>query len=280
MSDSFETVLVEKVDSVTTITLNRPERLNAVNPTMRAELMRALDEIAQDESCSVVKLRGAGRAFCSGGDVKNAGRIGSGTELHKGDTAYDWQRGQANHQLLWKIWELPQPVVAQVHGYALGWGSLIVTVCDFVIVADDLRIGNAGTVMGAGMIGPKYVWAVGLRRAKWLDLLPAWRLTGKEAVEWGWANVSVPESELEAETDALIKELSTLTRTHLMFRKASLNQMWDQMGFRSTLSAAQSFDPLAHFSAAGREIENNIGDNGYVATTAKTNAAYLERHGR
>src|SRR6266851_794018 len=199
----FNTILVNQVARVATITLNRPERLNAINQEARVELLEAFNQLGSDESCSVVVLKGAGPAFSSGGDTKDAGVVGSGQEIHRGDTAEDWMRGRRNQELLLKIWDLPKPVIAQVHGAAHGWGSLIMTACDLIVVAEDASIGHARNILGAGIIGPRYVWSVGLRRAKWLDLIPTWRLTGREAVEWGWANLAVPEERLEEEVAAL-----------------------------------------------------------------------------
>ncbi len=276
----FNTILVNQVARVATITLNRPERLNAINQEVRAELLEALDQVGRDESCSVVVLRGAGEAFSSGGDTKDAGVVGSGQEIHRGDTAEDWLRGRRNQDLLWKIWDLPQPVIAQVHGAAHGWGSLIITVCDFVVVAEDASIGNARNIMGAGLIGPKYVWALGLRRAKWLDFVPTWRVSGREAVEWGWANVAVPEERLEEETAALASHLTGIPLTHLMLRKASCNRVWEQMGFRSTVASGPEFDALAHMSRHGREIEDAVGQEGYVAYGEARDSGYAARHGR
>lgn len=281
MNDNgYKTILVTLDGRVATITLNRPERLNALNQEARAELLEAFDELGRDDSCSVVVLRGAGQAFSSGGDTKDAGVVGSGQEIHRGDTAEDWLRGRRNQELLWKIWDLPKPVIAQVHGAAHGWGSLIITVCDLVVVAEDASIGNARNIMGAGLIGPKYVWAVGLRRAKWLDLVPTWRLSGREAVDWGLANLAVPEERLGAEVEALATHLAGIPLTHLMFRKASCNRVWEEMGFRSTVSSGPEFDALAHMSRHGREIEDAVGREGYIAYGEARDSGYAARHGR
>ena len=109
---------------------------------------------------------------------------------------------------------------------------------------------------GRGDDGTKYAWAVGLRRAKWLDLLPGWRITGTEAVEWGWANLAVPAEDLDDEVAALAAQLAKVPLTYLMFRKVSLNRVWEQMGFRNSLAAGIDFDPLAHKSDDGIEMEN------------------------
>jgi enoyl-CoA hydratase len=276
----YTTLFIDKNDKIATIHLNRPERLNALSETMRAELVAACDELAVDSSVSVVILKGEGRAFCSGADVKNAGIVDSGSELHPGDTAADWLRAQREQLFLWKVWDLPKPVIAQVQGYALGLGSLLMTMCDLVVIAEDARVGNARITMGAGMIGTKYAWAVGLRRAKWLDLLPGWRITGKEAVEWGWANLAVPAEDLDDEVAALAEQLAKVPLTHLMFRKVSLNRVWEEMGFRNSIAAGIDFDPLAHKSTEGLEMENRVGRDGFINVGREMYTSYPARHDR
>jgi len=281
MACEFTVIEVEKRDKVATICLNRPERLNALDGTARAELIAACDELAADSSVSVVVLKGRGRAFCAGADVRAP--IANGLDpnyRHPGDTAADWLRAQREQLFLWKVWDLPKPVIAQVHGYALGMGSLLMTMCDLVVIAEDARVGNARITMGAGMIGTKYAWAIGLRRAKWLDLLPGWRITGKEAVDWGWANIAVPAEDLDDEVAALAEQLAKVPLTHLMFRKVSLNRVWDEMGFRNSLAAGIDFDSLAHKSTEGLEMENRVASDGFIKVGEEMYTAYPARHGR
>jgi enoyl-CoA hydratase len=280
MACEFTVIEVEKRDKVATIYLNRPERLNALNGTARAELIAACDELAADSSVSVVVLKGRGRAFCAGADVRAP--IANGLDpnyRHPGDTAADWLRAQRDQLFLWKVWDLPKPVIAQVHGYALGMGSLLMTMCDLVVIAEDARVGNARITMGAGMIGTKYAWAIGLRRAKWLDLLPGWRITGKEAVDWGWANIAVPAEDLDDEVAALADQLAKVPLTHLMFRKVSLNRVWDEMGFRNSLAAGIDFDSLAHKSTEGLEMEDRVASDGFINVGREMYTAYPARHG-
>jgi enoyl-CoA hydratase len=229
---------------------------------------------------SVVVLKGRGRAFCAGADVRAP--IANGLDpnyRHPGDTAADWLRAQRDQLFLWKVWDLPKPVIAQVHGYALGMGSLLMTMCDLVVIAEDARVGNARITMGAGMIGTKYAWAIGLRRAKWLDLLPGWRITGKEAVDWGWANIAVPAEDLDDEVAALADQLAKVPLTHLMFRKVSLNRVWDEMGFRNSLAAGIDFDSLAHKSTEGLEMEDRVASDGFINVGREMYTAYPARHG-
>jgi enoyl-CoA hydratase len=274
MSETFSTIRLAVSDRVATITLNRPDCLNAINDVMRRELTEACDELAGDPLVNVVVLKGSGRAFCSGHDVKDASAI------HPGDTAYDWTRVRKEQEFLWKIWDLPRPVIAQVHGHAVGVGSILMTMCDLVVISDDARVGNSQIVDGAGMMGPRYVWAIGLRRAKWLDLLPAWWITGREAVDWGWANLAVPASELEGEVNALAAQLASVPLTQLMLRKTSLNQVAEQMGFRASATAGLNFLPIAHKSDHGQEIDAVLAKEGFFSLAARMLTSFPKRHNR
>ena len=273
------TMVVDKRDRVATITLNRPERLNALNETLRGELMAALDQIGDDDQVHVVILRGAGRAFSAGNDIHDVGVLGSGRERHPGDTSEDWSRAQGHLKVFWKLWDLPKPVIAQVHGFSLGMASMLLVACDLVVVAEDARIGNALSIMGAGMMGPRYLWSMGMRRGKWLDMLPGWRITGKEAVDWGFANMAVPADRLEEEVRALAEQIAVAPLAQLKFRKTSLNRVWEERGFRYSVSAGIDFDPLAHQSEAGIEMENQVGARGFVNLGSELYAKFPRRHG-
>lgn len=274
MSTDYNTIRLDISDRVATITLHRPECLNAINNEMRREITDACDSIADDQDVTVVVLKGQGRAFCTGHDVKDASAI------HPGDTAYDWTRVRKEQEFLWKIWDLPRPVIAQVHGHAVGIGSVLMTMCDLVVISEDARVGNSQIVDGAGMMGPRYVWAVGLRRAKWLDLLPAWWITGKEAVDWGWANLAVPTSQLEDEVNALAEQLASVPVTQLMLRKTALNQVAEQMGFRASATAGLNFLPIAHKSDHGQEIDAVLAKEGFFSLASRMLTTFPKRHKR
>ncbi len=275
----YSTILLDKTGRIATITLNRPERLNAVNEAMRQDMIAAMDELEEDDGIHVVILKGAGRAFCVGADVHDAGVVGSGSELHPGDTSEDWSRAQKAQRWLFKVWDLPKPVISQIHGYCLGMGTMLMTVSDLVLAAEDAKFGNARIFMGAGMIGPRYVWGLGLRRAKWLDFLPGWRVTGKEAEQWGWINMALPADKLNDEVQALAEQLAMVPLTHLKFRKVSMNRVWEQWGFRHSVAAGIDFDPLAHKSNDGLQVENRVGAEGFIKLGGDLYTRFPARHG-
>jgi len=286
-----EVVRYEVDGAIARVTMNRPEYGNAQNSAMTYALDDAFYRAAADDDVTVVVLAGAGKHFSAGHDIGTPGRDIDTSFDRRAGLWWDhvgklggesrYAREQEVYLGMCRRWrELPKPVIAQVHGYALGMGSLLMTMCDLVVIAEDARVGNARITMGAGMIGTKYAWAIGLRRAKWLDLLPGWRITGKEAVDWGWANIAVPAEDLDDEVAALAEQLAKVPLTHLMFRKVSLNRVWDEMGFRNSLAAGIDFDPLAHKSTEGLEMENRVGRDGFIKVGEEMYTAYPARHGR
>lgn len=275
----YETIRVDKQDRVATITLNRPERLNAISMQMRAELIDALDEIDEDAGTSVVILKGAGRAFSAGNDVKDLGPVGSGRELHPGDTAFDRRRVQFKQQVHWRIWDLHKPVIAQVHGYCFGTATMLISACDLVVVSEDCKLGNAKITAGAGVIADRYIWSMGLRRAKWLEFLPGWRITGKEAVEWGWANLALPADQLDEDVKALAAQIAVAPLPILMYKKAAMNAVWERQGFRQSEAESMNYHTLALKSDAGKEMEHRISGEGFIKLGAEMHSGYPRRHG-
>lgn len=205
MSD--QPLLVEDVaHGVRQLTLNRPDRLNALNGDLVDELIAALD-LAANESpdIRVLVVRGAGRSFCPGADLKWL----SADVLHDTRTHISFQDRLG--RLCTALMEAPQAVIASVHGYALAGGFELALSCDILITANDSQLGdehiNRGILPGAG--GSQRVpRRVGLQRGLFY-LLTGRRMSGLEAAEYGVAAQAVPAEELDAATLALARELAT-----------------------------------------------------------------------
>src|SRR5574341_216353 len=137
----YEAVKLDKEGSIAVVTLNRPERLNAVSPQLSADLRAALDEVAADEQIRAVILTGEGRGFCSGADVTGmrAGAEGSETQANTPQPATDGPRplGPSLH-----IRAIPQPVIGAINGIASGMGLSIALSCDFRIASDQARFSS------------------------------------------------------------------------------------------------------------------------------------------
>jgi enoyl-CoA hydratase/carnithine racemase len=184
-------VLYAERDAVAWITLNRPDKLNALNRTVFAELGRALDRLEQSETASVGVLHGAGRAFAAGADIEDYVDI----SVHDYRAFMDIGRAVTD-----RIASLRKPVIAAVQGFALGGGFELVLACDLVIAADNARLGLPETKLGlvpGGGGTQRLPRLVGRMRATELMITGRF-LTADEAFQWGIVNRVVPKDEILA----------------------------------------------------------------------------------
>lgn len=223
MNDTNQAVLTTLDDGgVLTITLNRPERHNAVNGDIHAGLEAAFRRATDEESVRVVVIRGAGRSFCSGGDVGDFAEGRPGESKTGGQQVVGMQSGR---ELLDAMLAVKQPVVGVVHGYALGLGATIALFCDVVVAADDAVFGD--THVSVGLVagdGGAVAWPLlmPLGHAKYY-LLTGDRLSGREAAERGLVFKAVPGSDLETEAARVVERLASVAPMASAGTKATLN---------------------------------------------------------
>ncbi len=186
--ENYETMQIERRDNgVAVVTLNRPERLNAINGSMHAELATFSRDFANDRDLRVLVLTGAGRAFSAGGDFSPGNRIGSNPE---GPAMMVEARQIVDHLL-----ECEKPLVAAVNGYAMGLGANVALLCDVVLAGPSAVFADTHVNMGIGAgDGGQLIWPflIGVNKAKYY-LMTGDRLTGKEAEEIGLVNFYVEE---------------------------------------------------------------------------------------
>ena len=268
-----ETVLYEVRDRIATITLNRPERLNAINPEMESELTAALDEAEADESVHAVLLQGAGRAFCAGADSKRDEAAGVPRAM---SATVDRDRLERGLKALLHIWDLRIPVVAKVHGYALGRGSQFAIICDVTFAAEDARIGAPQLPLGAGLVGVLWAWFVGPKKAKEIFLPVGSTITGREAADLGLFNAAVPADELDAYVDRYMRRLAAKPRELIVLEKLAVNRTQEIQGFRQAILQGAEIDAIGHLSEAVRDIDRQIREQGLKATIEAFRAAEPE----
>ena len=188
VQDKYETMTIERRgNGVAIVSLNRPERLNAVNGRMHAELATFSRDFANDRELRVLVLTGTGRAFCAGGDFSPDEGIGTSTD---GPTMWVEARQIVDH-----ILECEKPIVAAVNGYAMGLGANVALLCDVVVAGPSTVFADTHVNMGIGAgDGGQLIWPflVGVNRAKYY-LMTGDRVTGSEAVEMGLANFYVDD---------------------------------------------------------------------------------------
>jgi enoyl-CoA hydratase len=272
----YGSIIYGVADRIARITLNRPEKRNALDFALRRELVDALRVAERDDDVTLVLIDGAGPSFCSGYDIGGGGRdpeqapdgwvsseyFDSWTDQFARSCFRDWMT----------IWDLLKPVVAKVHGYCLAGGSEIMSMCDIAFVADDAVIGYPPM---RGMTTPDtlyFPWKLSMAQAKYLQLTGN-SVTGAEAARLGWVAKSFPADRLE---DAVMRELRPLSKVApdlLAANKAALNQTYEIMGFRTALKTGSQWHTLS-----GR-LRPGGGDFGRVMREDGLRAAIAWRDG-
>ena len=226
--------LYEQRDDIATITLNRPERLNAITFEVYRELTDFLAQLRDDKDVRVVVITGAGRAFCSGGDVRDI--IG---ELQGSDAEGLLDFTRLTCELIHNMRALPKPIIASINGTTAGAGACIALASDIRIAAEEakiafifVKVGLAGTDMGATYLLPR---VVGLAKATEL-LMTGDFISAPEAERIGFYNRVVPRNQLESVTREFAEKLARGPALGLAKTKEMLNREM-HMGFESALEA-------------------------------------------
>ncbi len=201
---TYEGILFEQSDGVATVTLNRPEKLNALTNVMLEGILDAAAKVAFDDDARVLVIRGAGRGFCAGDDLKDMG------EFPRPIPPLSTAATEYQHNVVKTLRSLPKPVVASIHGVCLGMGHDIALSCDLRIAAKSARLGEPRILRGMLITtGSTYLLprTVGLSRA--MEMLMLGRFVeAEEALRIGLVHQVVPDEELEAATLKLAGELA------------------------------------------------------------------------
>jgi 2-(1,2-epoxy-1,2-dihydrophenyl)acetyl-CoA isomerase len=213
-----QTVLRESVEGIAILTLNRPEARNALDLTMREELVEAFDDIEEDPAARVVILTGAGGHFCAGGDVKS---------MQQKHTASEGRaRVELLNRFVLRLFNFPMPVIAMVDGFAVGAGCNIALGCDMIVASDRARFGEVFLKIGLVPDGGG-TWLlprlVGLAKAKEL-VLTAEIIDAAEALRIGLVNRVVPAADLESATRALAARIAAGPPIAARLAKSLLNR--------------------------------------------------------
>lgn len=205
--------------SVATLTLNAPDRLNALSDAMLAALHTELDLIADDESIRAVILRGTGKAFCAGHDLKE---MQAGRQAADGGAAYFKDLFDRCAAMMLRIQSLPQPVIAQVHGIATAAGCQLVATCDLAIASDDTRFGVNGVNIGLFCSTPMVALTRNIPRKAAFEMLTTGRfINAREAQEVGLINRSVHADALERETLEMAQTIASKLASAVKIGKAA-----------------------------------------------------------
>ena len=200
--------ILERSDhgAIAKLTLNTPEKLNALSDAMLAALQAEFDKIADQQEIRVVVLSGAGKAFCAGHDLKE---MTAGRQNEDGGAAYFSDLFSRCARVMNTIRSLPQPVIAQPHGIATAAGCQLVATCDLAVAAHGTRFGVNGVNIGLFCSTPMVALSRNIPRKQAFEMLTTGEfIEASRAIEVGLINRAVPMDELEETTMALAEQLA------------------------------------------------------------------------
>jgi enoyl-CoA hydratase/carnithine racemase len=244
----FERIRYEKAPPRATITLARPERLNAFDFQMLRELARACEDASWDDEIRVVVVTGEGRAFCVGADLKSweDDLVGKPTEY--------WKWFGAFKDMHDRLREIGKPTLARVNGIAVGGGNELQMACDLAVMVDDAFIRHVGLEHGSVPAGGATQWLpimVGDRRAREIVLMCE-EVTAAQAAEWGLVNWVVPRAELDAKVDEVVEKLARKLPQTTRYAKQQLN-WWRDVSWHETIGHARDWLALSMLNDETRD---------------------------
>ena len=227
---SFETIELNQQGRVAILTLNRPDKLNAINKTMLIELDAALYDIEKNDSVCTLVLNGKGRAFCSGFDLQ------AGVEANR-EGEEQWRAAiQHDVDVIMRFWHFPKPTIAVVQGYALAGGFELALACDMTICEDNSLFGEPEVRFGSSIAALLLPWYTNPKRAKKMLLSGQDRMPAQEALELGIVNEVVGEGEGLCRGLALAEEIALMDPDSVRMTKQAINQTYEIMGLSRALA--------------------------------------------
>jgi enoyl-CoA hydratase len=253
---AYRNLRIEHRGPLTWIIFNRPDKANALSNELLDEFSDALKRL-QTEGGAVLAIRGEGRGFSSGYDLDQVGKLNAAI-----DPVADRERLRRNVDRYVAMWDHPKPIIAAVHGYCIAGATQICVYADITVVAHDAKIGEPALPIGGGYIAPLWTPLVGPKRAKEFAFVPGNSINGRTAVEWGFANHSVPADQLIAIVEDLATRIAKTPPAVLRIKKLSINRAAEACGFRAAGAAVAEMDALLHLTPAVIELRRWIGEVG------------------
>lgn len=232
-------------EGIRRLTLNRPEKRNALNNALRGAILDALVAADRDPEVKVMIVRGAGPSFSSGYDLSANNAVDQ--PYHTAGGPGQWARHVVDGWM--RIWDLAKPVIAQVHGHCLAGGSELATCCDLVYVAEDANIGYPPVRLMSPPDNQFHPWLMGMRNAMEM-MLTGDGITGTEAVAKGFANRAFPAAALEAEVLKVAARIAMIPTELAQINKRSVHRAMEAMGLRAAIRAGTELQALAFTTKA------------------------------
>jgi len=249
----LENIIYEVKENIARITMNRGEKMNALSHALWDDLIAAFDEAENDPEVRVIILCGAGRAFCTGWDLKGSYYISVPEGADQWTTSNALRTLRRISERYLKIMNVPKPVIAQVHGYCLAAGCYLEMLCDIAIAAEDALFGHP---VGRGGVDSMPLWItyLGFRKAKELFLTQQ-IIDGKEATRIGLVNRAVPADKLEEEVWKLAKVLAEAPPDGIAVQKEAFNTHAEIMGRGALFAYHRQLNALGRVGRSGGGLD-------------------------
>jgi enoyl-CoA hydratase len=274
----FKSIIYRVAGRRATITLNRPERMNAIDRHMPREIADAVAAANEDNSVHAIVLAGAGKGFCGGYDLvefaertprQPPDRAGAADNAAKPwDPMADFYMMFQNTKDFMSLWRSYKPTIARVHGPAVAGGSDIALCCDLIVMADEARIGYPPARVWGCPTTAMWVYRLGPERAKRM-LFTGDLVYGQEALKLGLCLDSVPLAQLDTRIDELVARIEGVPRNQLMMQKLMINQALENMGLQSTQMMATLFDGITRNSPEGVWFKEQAERSGFKEAVRK-----------
>lgn len=285
--EEFKNILYEVENGRARITLNRPEKLNALSHDLLYELQEALWEADDNRAVHCVIIKGQGRAFSAGYDLSGPraeqgfSRVRSADNSYRGGSMVDddaWQMEKTQRYRM-ALFDMHKPSIAQVHGYCLAGGTDVALLCDMIIAAEDATIGFPPARDLGALPNNMWLYNVGPQWAKRL-MLTGDSVTGAEAQQLGLVMKAVPADLLENEVEQLADRLAKIDPDLLSANKRIINQGLELMGARTLQRMAVENDVRGHNAAAARTFGQRVRDKGLKETLRERDAKFGDGRAR
>lgn len=241
----YETIVYEKRGPVAYVTLNRPDKLNALSDDLQREVRSALEDAGwADEAIRVIVLKAAGRAFSAGFDIttgKSVNAVERRSQFLKGKnfSATGW----------WDVfWNNPKPIIAQIHGFCIAGGLATATFCDLRICSEDAKFGAPEIRTGGPYIPAVWPWVIGMTKAREL-LYTGNLIDAAEAKRLDLVNEVVPLDELDDAVERQAQTIAKLPAATVEYNKKVINMAYELMGVRQVIDRSMELEAIALASA-------------------------------
>ena len=264
---TYENLLYDIEERVCTITLNRPQKMNALNWALRQEFLDALKKAERNNDVGCIVVKGAGRAFSAGYDMTPSDPPSNVPVDGYVSEHVDQLTGQYARDLVntwWSIWELTKPVIAQVHGWCLAGASELASMCDLMFVAEDAQLGYPPVRAMAGPDLMYFPWKMPMSQAKYL-MLTGKAVSGKEALDMGWATKAFPSDQLDAETAKEARAIASIAPDRLAASKMMVNRAYEIMGYRTALEVGVDWQALSSYGKSRGVFREKVRSEGLRA---------------